>query len=60
MISDDLLPSLPKLPGWVTYGREETLETVAFRSGVALTLLDQLINDERHGCRSNCLRTGSC
>ncbi len=40
---------LPKLPGWVTCGRAETLETVAFRSGAALTVLDQLFNDPRHG-----------
>ena len=47
-ISDD--PStLPKLPGWVTSGRAETLETVAFRSGVALTVLDQLVSDARYG-----------
>lgn len=47
-ISDDLT-TLPKLPGWVTTGRVETLETVAFRSGAALTVLDQLIDDPRHG-----------
>ncbi|GFE66978.1 DUF1403 family protein [Litoreibacter roseus] len=47
-ISDDL-GNLPKLPGWVTSGRAETLETVAFRSGSALTVLDQLISDPRHG-----------
>lgn len=45
----DNLSTLPQLPAWVTSGRVETLETVAFRSGAALTLLDQLINDERHG-----------
>ena len=47
-ISDDL-PNLPKLPAWVTSGRPETIETVAFRSGAALTVLDQLIADPRHG-----------
>ncbi|AKO98790.1 hypothetical protein MALG_03647 (plasmid) [Marinovum algicola DG 898] len=47
-ISDD--PStLPQLPGWVTSGRAETLETVAFLSGAALTVLDQLVSDPRHG-----------
>ena len=47
-ISDDL-GNLPQLPGWVTSGRPETLETVAFRSGASLTVLDQLIGDPRHG-----------
>ncbi len=47
-IQDDL-NSLPQLPGWVTSGRPETLETVAFRSGAALTVLDQLMRDPRHG-----------
>lgn len=47
-ITDDL-NILPKLPGWVISGRAETLETVAFRSGAALTVLDQLIGDPRHG-----------
>lgn len=47
-ISDDL-STLPQLPGWVTSGRPETLETVAFRAGVALTVLDQLVSDPRHG-----------
>lgn len=41
--------SLPKLPPWVTSRRAETLETVAFRSGVALTVLDGLASDPRHG-----------
>ena len=41
--------TLPQLPGWVTSGRAETLETVAFRSGAALTVLDQLVSDPRHG-----------
>lgn len=43
------LDTLPKLPAWVTSGRAETLETVAFRSGAALTVLDRLANDPRHG-----------
>ena len=47
-ISDDL-NTLPQLPGGVTSGHAETLETVAFRSGAALTVLDQLIGDPRHG-----------
>ena len=47
-ISDDM-STLPQLPGWVTSGRAETLETVAFRSGAALTVLDQLVSDSRHG-----------
>lgn len=47
-IQDDL-STLPQLPGWVTSGRPETLETVAFRSGAALTVLDQLVSDPRHG-----------
>ena len=47
-ISDDL-GNIPQLPGWVTSGRAETLETVAFRSGAALTVLDQLISDPGHG-----------
>ena len=47
-VSNDLI-SLPKLPAWVTSGRAETLETVAFRSGVALTILDQLVSDPSGG-----------
>lgn len=42
-IQDDLA-NLPNLPRWVTSGRAETLETVAFRSGAALTVLDQLVS----------------
>jgi len=53
-IQDDLI-SLPKLPRWVTSGRPETLETVAFRSGTALTVLDQLVSDPRHGVPVNLL-----
>lgn len=47
-VSDDQM-SLPKLPSWVTSQRAETLKTVAFRSGAALTVLDQLVSDARHG-----------
>jgi hypothetical protein len=47
-IPDDC-STLPNLPGWVTSGRAETLETVAFRSGAALTVLDQLVSDPRYG-----------
>lgn len=47
-ISNDL-NNLPKLPAWVTSGRVETPETVAFRSGAALTVLDALMSDPRHG-----------
>lgn len=47
-LSDDMI-TLPQLPGWVTSGRAETLETVAFRSGAALTVLDQLVSDPRYG-----------
>ncbi|TDK52613.1 DUF1403 family protein [Antarcticimicrobium luteum] len=47
-ISDDL-NTLPQLPGWVTSGRAETLETVAFRSGAAITVLDQLVCGPHHG-----------
>ena len=47
-ISDN--PStLPRLSAWVTTGRAETLETVAFRSGAALTVLDALITNPSHG-----------
>jgi hypothetical protein len=47
-ISDDL-GNLPQLPSWVTSGRAEAPEIVAFRSGAALTVLDQLVSDTRHG-----------
>lgn len=47
-VSDDLI-TLPKLPSWVTSGRAETLETVAFQSGAALTVLDQLVSDPSQG-----------
>ncbi|WP_299747957.1 DUF1403 family protein [uncultured Tateyamaria sp.] len=46
---DDDLNTLPKLPGWVTSLRAETLETVAFRSGAALMVLDALVSDPRYG-----------
>ena len=39
---------LPTLPSWVTSGRAETSESVAFRSGAALTVLDQLAGDPVH------------
>ncbi len=45
-ISNDL-GNLPHLPGWITSGRAETFETVAFRSGAALTVLDQLTGDPK-------------
>jgi len=47
--------SLPKLRPWVTSGRAETPETVAFLSGAALTVLDQLVFDPRHGVPANLL-----
>lgn len=47
-LSDDL-NTLPKLPGWVTSGRAETFEVVAFRSGAGLAVLDALISDPAHG-----------
>lgn len=47
-ISNDL-DNLPRVPGWVTSARTETLEDVAFRSGVALTVLDQLVCNPTHG-----------
>ena len=47
-LSDDL-NTLPKLPPWVTTGRAETLETVAFRSGAALIVLDGLLTDPSYG-----------
>lgn len=37
-LSDDFL-TLPKLPGWVTSGRAQTPETVAFMSGAVLSHL---------------------
>ena len=59
-VSDDL-NSLPKLHAWVTSSRGETLETVAFRSEAALTVLEVLpsccqqivLPCERRGSRSH-------
>lgn len=47
--TSDGLNSLPKLSTWVTSGRAETPETVAFRSGSALTVLDGLLSDPWYG-----------
>lgn len=47
-LSDDL-SNLPKLPPWVTSGRAETFEDVAFRSGATLMVLDALVSDPTHG-----------
>ncbi|WP_299969718.1 DUF1403 family protein [uncultured Roseobacter sp.] len=44
-ISDDL-SNLPKLPGWVTSGRAETPEDVAFLSGAALSQLHLVLYRE--------------
>ena len=52
-ISDDLT-TLPRLPGWVTSGRAETLETVAFRSGAALVHLHLVLG--RNGVPQSLLR----
>ncbi|GGO60515.1 Protein of unknown function [Roseovarius pacificus] len=41
--------TLPRMPAWVTSVRAETPETVAFRSGAAFSVLDQLVTDPRHG-----------
>ncbi|WP_226561628.1 DUF1403 family protein [Salipiger thiooxidans] len=51
------LNTLPQLPGWVTSGRGETPETVALRSGVALTVLDQLVSDPGYGVPVKLLAT---
>ena len=45
----DSFDILPRLPTWVTSRRAETFESVAFRSGVALTVLDQLVSDPAYG-----------
>ncbi len=45
-LSDDPI-KLPRVPAWVTFGRPETFEAVAFRSGAALTVLDQLVSGPR-------------
>lgn len=42
-ISDDL-STLPRLPGWVTSGRAETSEDVAFLSGAALSYLHLVLS----------------
>lgn len=47
-ISDDLI-TLPQLPRWVASEHAETLETVAFRSGAALTVVEGLVSDPTHG-----------
>lgn len=41
--------NLPGLPVWVTSGRIETAQAVAFRSGVVLAVLDALIRDHSLG-----------
>lgn len=43
------LRDLPHLPAWVTSRRAETFETVAFRSGAGLMVLDQLVGDHNYG-----------
>lgn len=40
---------VPRMTRLVTSLDAETLETVAFRLAVALTLFDQLVSDQRHG-----------
>ena len=57
-LSDDL-DTLPKLPAWVTSGRAETFEAVAFQSGAALTVLDQLISDPSQGLNRPLFAGGS-
>ncbi|MWB79016.1 DUF1403 family protein [Pseudooceanicola sp. 216_PA32_1] len=51
------------MPSRVTSGRAETLETVSFRSGTALTVHDQLVSDPKHGVpvklRANLLALGA-
>lgn len=55
----DDLNNLPKLPFWVITGGVETPETVAFRFGAVLTVLDQLVGIARYGVPAkllaNCL-----
>lgn len=53
-MSDDRI-NLPHLPAWFTSGRAETLDAVAFRTGVALTVLDQLLSDPNHCVPGNLL-----
>lgn len=45
MSSDDLI-NVPKLPSWVTSGRAETLEDVAFLSGAVLNHLHLVLADD--------------
>ena len=40
---------LPRLPGWAAPGRADTAESVAFRSGAALTVLDRLVSGPAQG-----------
>lgn len=47
-MSNDL-ETLPRLPGWVSSNHSEASEIMAFRSGAALTVLDQLLSDPQHG-----------
>ncbi|WP_299154235.1 DUF1403 family protein [uncultured Tateyamaria sp.] len=42
----DIFDTLPRLPPWVTSGRAETLEDVAFLSGAALSHLHLVLNRE--------------
>ncbi|MCY4178866.1 MAG: DUF1403 family protein [Litoreibacter sp.] len=45
----DSFDTLPRIPSWVTSARPETFEDVAFLSGAALTVLDQLVSDPKNG-----------
>jgi len=45
----DNLDTPPRIPSWVTSARPETLEAVVFRSGAALTVLDQLVSNPSQG-----------
>ncbi len=47
-MSDDL-ETLPRRPGWASSKSAKTAEIIAFRSGAALTVLDQLLSDPQHG-----------
>lgn len=47
-ISDDL-ETLPRRPGWVSSKSLETTGIIAFQSGAALTVLDQLVTGPQHG-----------
>lgn len=46
--SDDQ-ETLPRLPSWASSDRSETTEIIAFRSGAALAVLDQLVTDPQYG-----------